>query len=318
MNIRHLSSICIALVLFPLAVQAQTFDHFDDSTLKPFWTMLRETTDHWSVGESFIEIVTQSGALNTKEYNNVQNVLLQDVPDEPIILLETRLIFEPVYWYHNAGLIYRIDDDNYVRVSRGIYPDVNGVWMEWEVDGETFFHFVEPVPETDVLLRLSRTNDSMFVATYSVEAGSWHEIGKENIRFPQGQAMAGLQAANGEGLAALGDDIPARFDYFGMRTTDVRELRAAPTDLRILSAHPMPGHPGGLLQVGLRLDRPAEVQYFVTDLLGRRVVAPQSTGQLASGTHTLSVSLRDVSPGVYFLHATAGRSRAMQRILLIR
>jgi hypothetical protein len=314
---RYFPGLVLALLL-PLALGAQTHDDFDGSTLKPFWSWTREQSDHWSISEGYLEIITQSGALNTKEYNNVRNVLLQDVPDEPIVLIETRVLFDPSYWYHNAGLIYRIDDDNYVRVSRGIYPDVNGVWMEWEIDGETFFHFVEPVPEIDVLLRLSRTNDTVFTATYSVEPGYWHAIGTENIRFPQGRAMAGLQAANGEGLAALGDEIPAQFDYFGMKPTAVHELPVPPADVSLLSAHPMPCRPGALLQVGMRLDRTAEVQWFVTDLLGRRVLAPQSTGQLAPGAHTITVSLRDVSPGVYFLHATAGRSRAMRRILLTR
>jgi len=318
MDTRRLTGITIALLLCITAAGAQTYDDFDGSTLKPFWTLVREQPDHWSLSEGFLEITTQQGALNTTEYNNVRNTFLQEVPDEDIIRMETFLLFTPDYWYHNAGLIYRVDDDNYIRVSRGIYPDVNGVWMEWEVDGVTQFHFIEPYLEDHVYLRLSRTNDSVFAATYSADGASWYAIGTESIHFPDGTPMAGLQAANGEGLAAQGEEILARFDYFGMKPTAVKAPWAVPSALTLLSVYPSPLYAGSSAVLRLRLDRPSELQWQLTDMLGRRVLAPRSLGHLQSGTHNVSLSLRDVPPGIYFMHVMAAHSRATQRILLTR
>ncbi|MDT8323390.1 MAG: hypothetical protein RRA94_04695 [Bacteroidota bacterium] len=318
MYMRGLAGIIFAVLLCAPAAPAQTRDDFDGSALKPFWTILREQSDHWRLSEGYLEITTQPGALNTTEYNNVRNTFLQPVPPDSTMRMETFLLFTPVHWYHNAGLIYRIDDDNYIRVSRGIYPDVNGVWMEWEVDGETNFHFVADHVEDYVYLRLSRTEDSVFAATYSSDAMHWYEIGTEVIHFPATAPMGGVQAANGEGLAATGGPLLARFDYFGAKVTSVPARPSLPSSLAILTVHPTPARIGQSAEVTLRLDRPATLHWWLTDLLGRRVGEEVTREHLDAGTHGIGISLHGVPPGIYFMHVMAAGSRATQRILLTR
>ena len=314
-----LAGLLVALLLgIPASIPAQTFDDFNGDVLQSEWSWLREDPSTWQLDDGWLTITTQRGALNGTEFNNVRNVLLQPAPVDAIIRMETRLQFTPTWTYHNAGLIYHIDDDNYIRVSRGIFPNVNGVWMEWEIDGETHFDVVEPVPDEEVYLRLSRTDDSVFLASYSIDGSHWYAIGKETLHFPSGTAKAGLQAANGDGLAAQGPSILARFDYFGMKPTAVSRPQAGVEGFSILQVYPSPLRGGETIAATLRLDAPADLRWYVSDLLGRRITATQSVGMVEAGSPTLTISIPAASPGVYILHVMATHRRAMQRILLTR
>ncbi len=320
MNMQRFTCTCAALLLIASAAAAQTHDDFDGSTLKPFWTILREQPDHWRLHEGYLEITTQPGALNTTEYNNVRNTFLQPVPPDSTMRMETLLDFSPVHWYHNAGLIYRIDDDNYIRVSRGIYPDIDGVWMEWEVAGETRFHF-RNLPDTGyslIWLRLSRSEDSIYTASFSDDGMRWGAIATEVIHFPDTPPMGGVQAANGEGLAAMGGPLRALFDYFGAKVTSVSADVSLPSSLSILSVHPSPVRIGEHAQVTVPLAEAATLQWWLTDLLGRRIGVAATRGHFDGGTHGIRFSLYDVPPGMYFMHVMAAGSRVTQRILLTR
>lgn len=322
MTTQRLAGILLALLLLAGTAGAQVYDDFTGDELDPVWTWVREHPSHHALIPDYLVIRTERGALNGVEYNNVNNILLQDVPSDGIIRMETLLLFTPEYWYHNAGLIYRVDDDNYVRVSRGIYPDVNGVWMEWEVDGSTDFHFVNDIRSDTTWLRLLR-NGSEYVAYYSLNGTDWSEIGREVLNFPSGTTQAGLQAANGDGLAAQGGQLTAMFDYFGMQPTAVSRTDALPSNLRILSVHPQPLQTGAEAVTTFRLDRAAAVQLQMTDLLGRRVASAVSGGQLSPGTHRIAFTAggshgSELAPGMYFLRITAGTAAATHRILLTR
>ncbi|MCB2203645.1 hypothetical protein KQI65_02770 [bacterium] len=317
MRIRHLSGMLLLLILSALPIHAQQYDDFENPTLEKEWTVFREVPDHWRLLEGLLEITTQRGALNGTMFNNVHNMFLQDVPSTGNIVLETQLYFSPDYLYHNAGLLYYIDDDNYIRVSRGIKPDTNGVWLEWEVDGETHFHSVFGVVVDTVFLKLERTR-GVFTAYYATERNSWQEIASESISFPDGTPMAGLQAANGEGLVAEGDDIPARFEYFGANPLAVEDAAGYPASLTVQGSWPEPAVAGQSLTVSLSLVKASEVHWKLTDLLGREVLASRSAGRYAAGLQTIQCAIGDVPPGIYFMHVMAAHSRVVQRILLTR
>ncbi len=318
-----LSGIVLALFFLSSGVEAQVYDDFDSPTLDPVWSWVREYTPHWQLETGYLTIMSDRGALNTERFNNVQNILLQDVPDEDVIRLETKVLFSPEFWLHNAGLIYYIDDDNYIRVSRGLYPDddgidYNGVWMEWEREGITLFHFVNDVHSDTTWLRLTCANDTLFHATYSLDGTAWKEIARKILPFSSGTARAGLQAANGEGLLAMGESIPARFDYFGMEPTGVQQAEMLPALLAIESVYPNPLPMSNTAVVMFRLERADNVRWYLTDMLGRRLGVTQARGRLQPGLHNITFSLRDVPAGVYFLHIAAGNTMAVQSILLTR
>lgn len=317
---RRLTGMILALLMLGGSAQAQLFwqDDFEADSLREQWNWLREHAGGWELAQGRLTIYTERGALNGTSYNNLRNALLQDVPDEDVIEFETLLHFAPEHWYHNAGLIYRSDDDNYIRVSRGIYPDIDGVWMEWEKDGETHFRFVGDVSSDKTWLRLSRTDDTTFYATYSLNGYEWYEIARVALRLPAATSQVGLQAANGEGILAQGRSLPARFEYFGLNTTAVSRRRALPTEVDILSIFPSPLRAGQTAVTSFRIDRPSQVQWYVSDALGRRILAPVSRGRLEAGSHTISLSLRNVPAGVYFMHVMTERRRDTHRILLTR
>lgn len=313
----------LVLALLTGRLPAQTYDDFTSSSLNPVWSWVRESPSNWSLVAGYLTIVTERGALTTGRFNNVQNILLQDVPDEDVIRMETKLLFSPESWLHNAGLIYYIDDDNYIRVSRGMYPDddgihYNGVWMEWEQNGVTLFHFVNDIRSDTTWLRLTCAYDTVFHATYSIDGTTWLDIGRESLTFTGGSARAGLQAANGDGLGVMGRNLPAHFDYFGMEPTGIRQSALLPSRLAIVTVYPHPLTSEEHAVATIRLGRADLVRWYFTDMLGRRFGVSQAHGRLQPGLHHITFSLRDVPAGVYFLHVAAGNTLAVQSILLTR
>ena len=192
--------------------------------------------------------------------------------------------------------------------------------MEWEVAGETRFHFrnLADTGYSLIWLRLSRSEDSIYTASFSDDGMHWGAIATEVIHFPDTPPMGGVQAANGEGLAATGGPILARFDYFGAKVTAVSAEVSLPSSLSILSVHPSPVRAGEDVQVTVRLAQAATLHWWLTDLLGRRIGVAETRGHFDAGTHGIRFSLHDVPPGMYFMHVMAAGNRATQRILLTR
>jgi hypothetical protein len=301
---------------------AQGFDdEFNSMIMKTGWTWVREDRAHWQFTGTDLQITTQPGALNGMQYNDVKNILLQPAPTVTF-RFETKLEFTPDSSYHNAGLIYYIDDDNYVRVSRGIYkqnnaPDINGVWMEWEINGIPDLVWVDNITMNPIHLRLSRTNGTYFFASYGPDGTIWRKINDATILYQSGSAKVGLQAANGQGVLATSSRIPARFDYFHILNTSREAVpEAAASAPEILRLYPQP----------LSSDNSATLQYFlpvtadltvrVSDMLGRVVWSQYS--REAGGTHELQIPAATLRAGTYWLHMTAGQGNTTRKMVIIR
>lgn len=318
------------LLILAVDIQAQFSDEFDGTELTAGWSLLRESPSNWRLSGGELTIWTEPGALNGKSFNNVRNLLLQPLNLGWNFKMETELRFEPYYTLRNAGLLYYIDDDNYIRVSRGINEGHNDIWMEWEIDGETHFTYANAEvgtlenPLLEFRLRLSRSSGKYFSADYQINtvAGgwtSWISFASERIDFSAPEIRIGLQAANGDGLMAATSPVPAEFNYFHYNTsTSVRPLRESAVTFTIDAVHPSPAATGSLLTIQVSTDRAASLQWRMTDILGREVISSQPFGYRASGTHTIPVPTGSLSPGVYLWQITAGDSRATRRILLTR
>ena len=98
MNTLRITGMAAFLLLFALSAPAQTYDDFESQTLSPVWSWVREYTPNWKLDSGYMTIMTERGALNSERFNNVRNILLQDVPDEDVIRMETKLLFSPVFW----------------------------------------------------------------------------------------------------------------------------------------------------------------------------------------------------------------------------
>lgn len=264
--IKTLSS--LLFLLFPFMLSAQDIvDDFNSLVLDPNWSWVREDRSHWTLTGEAMQITTQPGALNGIDYNNVKNLLLRPAPTGTMIL-ETKVTFNPDSSYHNAGLVYYIDDDNYIRVSRGMDGWINGVWMEWEKDGATTFFYVDSVTASTVYLRLSRTNDTFFYASYSLNGTEWYYIGSETLTY-SGTPRVGLQAANGAGIIATTTRIPASFDYFTSKLVTSIESPQQNNGFSIRSIYPNPASNTTDVTIQISGSRRELVSLRLLDLNGR-------------------------------------------------
>jgi regulation of enolase protein 1 (concanavalin A-like superfamily) len=321
----------LLLIACSLPLHAQFSDEFDQDALDAGWSWLRESPANWQLGNDALTIWTENGALNGTEHNNVRNLLLQPLDTESDFMIDTELRFVPYWTLRNAGLLYHVDDDNYIRVSRGINDGHDDIWLEWEVDGVTQFRYAGASvgtwadPIRDIRLRLTRREGNQFSASYCIGTGGgvwtdWHSFATETIALSSAVIRIGLQAANGDGMMATTLPTTAVFSYFHFnKGTSVVPLRAATVAFAVEAAHPTPARVGSQLRMDILTDRAAVLQWRMTDILGREVIATQRLGHRDRGTHSITVPTGSLSPGVYLWHISdGGSSRATRRIVLTR
>ena len=318
MKPRTFISCAIVMCLMCVEARAQGFsDDFNIPVLNSGWSWVREHRPFWSLTGTELQITTERGALNGLSYNNVQNILLQPAPTENF-RIETKLNFSPDSILQNAGLIYYITDDNYIRVSRGIWADtsqyVNGVWLEWELNGLPDFVFVTPVPVSDVWFRLYRIGTS-YRALYSLDGIAYTEIGVQAVPFPAGTPRVGVQAANGDMILASSDNIPARFDYFNVAlVSSVNDPSTADAAV-LLDIYPNPVQRNGTLTV----QAPAgglPYSIVITDVLGREVLHRDEMP--GSFNRSIELDMSGLGSGTYLLRMQIGTRFSVRPIVITR
>lgn len=311
----------LTLLLIPRVSAQNTFrDDFNSLVPGSGWSWSREDRSAWRLTGSHLEITTQKGALNETQYNNVKNLLLR-TPLDSSFTIETKVTFKPDQLYHNAGIVYYVDDDNYIRVSRGWSEFVNGVWFESEINGVVTFEFNPNVVDTTVWLRLERKNINgrwKFAGTWSVNGVHYDYIAfAKEVALDHSKAKVGLQAANGDGPFATSERIPALFDFYvEYATTAVDPVAAStPAALDITSVSPNPAV-AGVVSVHLTTHAPMQVRLAVVDMLGRTLLARDV--DLATGERMLPLDVRGLAAGTYSLVATSQRSRSARTLQIVR
>lgn len=302
--------------VFPTVLPAQSFDdEFNGFVLDSRWSWVREDRPYWSLDASKLQIMTQTGALNGTDYNDVKNILLQPAPNVPDFNFRTKIEFSPDSSLHNAGLIYRLDDDNYIRVSRGVHENINGVWMEIEQLGRTEISFVADITSSTVQLSLSRNGGTMYRAMVSPNDTDWTIIAERNTAFPSGGSpKIGLQAANGQGNVTT-SRIPARFDWFHVNLTGVDDGRGLQVPSpEVHDVYPAPARAGDDMTVTYTLPGAAG-SIRLSDMLGR--VVWRGTLDPGEGIRHTRVPTAGVTPGTYMVTVESG-TRLAQRSVVIR
>ena len=313
-------TILLALLLLPSLLYSQFSDEFDSTTLKAGWTIQREDTNAWHFGNGNFTIRTQPGALNGIAFNNVRNMLLQPVTNDDAVIYEASLTFYPWYTLRNAGILYRYDDDNYIRVSRGINEGHDDVWLEWELNGQTHFVYANAPVLAEGLpyyLRLEVPGGNRYRAYWSIDGTNWTLISDESIAFPTSAHTVGIQAANGDGLLATRYPASAEFHYFRvLDPTPVVATRSVPRELRVGEPWPSPMARGGTVHVTVESTGADNIRTWITDLLGNRRGVERVHGVAPAGLRTVSHSVGMLPRGVYFLHVESGATRIVRRIVV--
>jgi len=314
---RSISAMLLLFLAIPLCRAAgQGFDdEFNGFALNPGWTWLNPTPPYWQLTGEAMRIITLKGALNGPNHNDVKNILLQPAPSGDF-RMDTRLIFSPDSIYHNAGLIYMLDEDNYVRVSRGMWNNVNGIWLEWELNALTDFKFIDSMYLDTLHLRMSRVNGYTFRGAYSLDGSSWIYFGETTVPFQSTEARIGLQAANGQGVLATSMLIPADFDYFRVIIGDAGKGPLVVGDSpSLLGTFPSPAFSGALLGVSYALPGNGVRRIMLTDLLGRTVRLHESVEE--AGVHEYHLPLEEINSGAYLLTVEFNGMRSA-RMLTVR
>lgn len=190
-------------------------DEFNSTTRSSFWSFIQEDSARYSFTGSRLNIVTQTGTL-LGSANNLKNVLHAAAPPEDFYIT-TSLDFSPTQQGQEAGLIIRMNDDNYVSVSKGVTSQGSiGIIAVNEVNGNAQVQEFPLAIAGDIFLKIDKSGHQYAVYASSNEA-DWGEAlytftnpmtGTD--RLNSGLRM-GLFAGNG---TASAPEITASFDYF--------------------------------------------------------------------------------------------------------
>ncbi len=98
------------------------------------WLWIREQRDAWWVLDGALQIKALPGTL-WQERNNARNVLVRSVPDKPVAI-EMMVTNGPKVQGEQAGLVYMIDDDNYVKIVKEYLDGEVWIVLAREVNGD--------------------------------------------------------------------------------------------------------------------------------------------------------------------------------------
>ena len=190
-----------------------------DGKLADGWTWVREDKKAWRVDKDGLHVRNQFGTLWGKG-NDARNVLLRAPPDAKggTLAVDVTVQQKPVINAEQAGLVYHVDDDHYVKL---IYEALEGKpWlvMAREVGGEGNMLGKVPLPNDAPRIRLVVAADRLR-GQFLGNDGTWQEIGK--CEFPAGEparksARVGLVCHGGPHEV----ERWARFNEFRIGTGD--------------------------------------------------------------------------------------------------
>ena len=193
---------------------SQLFRDDFDGSIGPGWQWLNENKKMWSITNKpgWLEIIAGKGTVFSR------NLLFRPIP-EGNFELETKMIFEPVANFQDAGLIIYYNTSNYILFGRAYCnrrPACvdDGLYMDMSISGKlTGGNFSIPAPGTDtIFLRLRREGDT-YTSYYSEDGSQWTKIGTHTSTMKPNSV--GLEAGQ-----PMSSSLPAQFDYFVINKID--------------------------------------------------------------------------------------------------
>ncbi|NIT60094.1 MAG: T9SS type A sorting domain-containing protein, partial [Aliifodinibius sp.] len=93
------------------------------------------------------------------------------------------------------------------------------------------------------------------------------------------------------------------------------DIKLPPQNFRLFQNYPNPFNPTTC--IGFAIPKTTKVELSIYDMLGRKVATPMDKW-LPAGRHEVEWNAASYSSGIYFYELTAGKYRAVQRMLLIK
>jgi regulation of enolase protein 1 (concanavalin A-like superfamily) len=156
------------------------------------WSWLREEPRAWKVEEGTLVLRTMPGYLHANS-NDSRNVLLRPLPksDRPLAV-EAHVEGEPKVQYEHAGLVWYVDDDNYVSLFQEVLGGKVELQMVTEKGGEPRFAVAKHEGK-GVWMRLVISGGKITTQYKPSEKGEWKVVGRSDLPA-RGAARVGVMA----------------------------------------------------------------------------------------------------------------------------
>jgi regulation of enolase protein 1 (concanavalin A-like superfamily) len=207
----------LLLVILPLAVMSAAdgapketvqFEEQFTGELSKGWSWVREDPRAWRVNRGELVLRVLPGYLHA-ERKDAKNVLLRRLPrSSSTLAVEVHVESEPRAEFEHAGLVWYVDDDNYVSLFQEKLGDKVKLQMVTEKDGKPHFA-VAGYDAKGVWMRLVVSRGKISTQYRSSEKEEWKLVGQSQAPVVAA-ASVGVMAGGGP----RGGDRHARFRAF--------------------------------------------------------------------------------------------------------
>ena len=144
------------------------------------WSWVREDPKAWKLQDGVLVIKNLPGYLHAK-YNNSQNVLLRALPESgKPIAAEVHVESEPKVQYEHAGIVWYVDDDNYVALFQEELGGKMKLQMVIEKEGKPRFAVAKHEAK-GVWMRLVLADGKITSQYRTTEKDAWKDVGQSEL-----------------------------------------------------------------------------------------------------------------------------------------
>jgi regulation of enolase protein 1 (concanavalin A-like superfamily) len=172
------------------------------------WSWVREDAKAWKIDKGALVLRVLPGYLHAKS-NDSKNVLLRPLPkSEKPLAVEVYVESEPTVQYEHAGLVWYVDDDNYVSLFQEVLGGKVELQMVTEKEAKPTF-VVAKYDAKGVWMRLLTSGGKITTQYRPSEKEEWKTVGQSDAPA-KGPGRVGVMA----GGAPKDAERYARFQDF--------------------------------------------------------------------------------------------------------
>ncbi len=162
--------------------------------LQPGWQWVREAADEWRIRDNELQVRSQPGRIWGG--NDAKNVLLVRPPKPQDVAASVSVAHQPKEQWEQAGLLWYVDDDNFVKlISEHIDGEMHVV-IAREQAGQGRVVGKIKVPTANLQLRLKIQSKTVTGQWRVTDADAWSDAGTCDLDI-KGDRRFGLFTQNG-------------------------------------------------------------------------------------------------------------------------
>jgi beta-xylosidase len=195
----------------PALEKGEFLDNFNGPTLNSRWQWVRENPAMWSLKDrpGSLMIKTEPGELWESQNDN-KNMLLMDA-ELSNFQIDTKLEFDPLQKYQQAGIVVYQNDNNYVKLIF-YYNGYKNISLANEKHSSCQYIDKLSMGKKEKYLRIIKKGEK-YQGFFS-DDGAQFTLVAEYSNSLGDKVKVGLVAFNGNDAGRSASNIPAYFDYF--------------------------------------------------------------------------------------------------------